>query len=783
VIRGLGIEVDVSVRAVIVASDVAAVGCLVCLLSTSAGAQEPSNPQQPSPAENQANFPDCSSESQRNEIKARYLRLEGNVECDLPEGASVSADEMDVYRADEGSRILARGNVVFDGPEGHIAADELEYDTRTGLGTFKKAWGVLSIEHSGTSSTFAVRDPLVYFVGERLEKLGPRRYRVIDGHWTTCEQPTPRWAFTSENMVINLEDYVVARQTVLRVKNVPLFYTPYIYYPIKREDRATGFLMPTYGVSTYRGHSISNAFFWAIGRSHDATFLHDWFTRAGQGFGTEYRYVLTPASSGAFRVYRFARQQTESTENGVTTVLPASTSYEVTGSAVHGLGQAITARARVDYFSDVQTQQLLHQDVFEASRRNRIIEGGITAAFGTLSTQFLYQRNEIINNVSDTIVSGSTPRASATLAPRRLFQSPVYASLNADYAYLPQRRILDGAVIQDDSFGRLDVSPSVRVPLSRLSFLSVNTSAAYRSTYYSRQAGVVAPTQPGSYLRQYVSSRTDVIGPVFARIFDRPGSTFAERMKHVIEPSVTFDFTSDIPDFRRTPVSSDVTDFVVANSTAMTYGLTNRLFARASSAGEVRGPTREFITVGLQQTHYSKPEASRYDGRYQSGQGSGTIRDLSPVALTVRVSPTAAIDANTRIEYDVSTGAGMQLLMAGAGLSGSRNGVTLNYTRQRFGVTQPWSSFLTATARTRGLDDRLSASYSLNLDIGRSYIVSQGIVASYMAQCCGVQGEYQRFNYPPGSGLPIAADRRLNVSFVLSGVGTFSNFFGAFGGL
>jgi hypothetical protein len=125
----------------------------------------------------------------------------------------------------------------------------------------------------------------------------------------------------------------------------------------------------------------------------------------------------------------------------------------------------------------------------------------------------------------------------------------------------------------------------------------------------------------------------------------------------------------------------------------------------------------------------------------------------------------------------------MQLLMAGATLSGARSGVTLNYSRQRFGVTQPWSSFMSASAHARSRDDRLSATYSLSLDIARSYVVSQGIVASYMAQCCGVQGEYQRFNYPPGSGLPIAADRRLNVSFVLSGIGTFSNFFGAFGGI
>ena len=69
-----------------------------------------------------------------------------------------------------------------------------------------------------------------------------------------------------------------------------MFYLPILYYPTKREDRATGFLIPTYGSSSLRGQSLHNAFFWAINRSQDATILHDWFSKTGQGVGSEYRY-------------------------------------------------------------------------------------------------------------------------------------------------------------------------------------------------------------------------------------------------------------------------------------------------------------------------------------------------------------------------------------------------------------------------------------------------------------------------------------------------------------
>ena len=61
--------------------------------------------------------------------------------------------------------------------------------------------------------------------------------------------------------------------------------------------------MPMYGSSLATGSSISNAFFWAINRSQDATFFHDWMFSRGNGLGAEYRYMLGPQAQGDFRYY------------------------------------------------------------------------------------------------------------------------------------------------------------------------------------------------------------------------------------------------------------------------------------------------------------------------------------------------------------------------------------------------------------------------------------------------------------------------------------------------
>src|SRR6185503_12676424 len=245
------------------------------------------------------------------------------------------ADDVVVY-LDE-NRLEARGNVVFAEPDGRIAAERVEFDLGKGTGTFYDASGIMAMGKFANQRQFAGQEPDVYFYGEKIKKLPDRKYRITKGAFTTCVQPTPRWELTSGSVDITLDDYAIAKGTVLRVKGVPLLYLPMIYYPLQEDERATGFLLPTYGTSTYRGQAISNGFFWAMGRSRDLTLMHDWFTRSGQGYGGEYRYIENAQSSGNVRVYRFARRQTTYTSGSSSLVLPANTSVEVQSAVNHRL--------------------------------------------------------------------------------------------------------------------------------------------------------------------------------------------------------------------------------------------------------------------------------------------------------------------------------------------------------------------------------------------------------------------------------------------------------------
>jgi LPS-assembly protein len=707
-------------------------------------------------------------------------RLIERVDLPVPRhpGFRIFADLIEINVTTE--RMVATGSVAFTGPDSRITADRIEFNIKDGTATFINAGGTLTIPDADRA-VFGNQDPDVYFWGDIIEKRGPEKYVIERGGFTTCVQPTPRWAMGSTKITINIDDHVLAHHTVFRVKGVPMMYLPVMYYPLHDEERSTGFLMPNFGTSTFRGTALSNAFFWAIGRSQDATFFHDWYTRTGQGAGAEYRYLSGVGSSGLFRFYRLDQRATvfDGDEDFSEATLPALTSYQVDAAITQSLGRRLRAQGNVEYFTDVSTQQLYHQNTYERSMSRRTISGGLTGVYGPATLGGYYSRSEQFTDARSSTVYGSTPRATANIAPSKLFGSPIYASLNSEYVFQPNRRLEDGIVIADESLARFDLAPALRVPLSKLSYLSVTANAAYRSTYFSRSVDPSGAIVDAGVSRQYVSLQTNVIGPVLSKIWDTPDSGYSDRMKHVIEPTFNVEYISEMANQTRVPLT-DSSVVVVGGAARLTYGLTNRLIARTRGAAGGRGSTREFLTLGVQQTYYTNPETSRFDTQYVSYSGRLKPIDLSPIAVTARLSPTAALDANARLEYDV-TGSGLQVLTAGGTLNTAASSSNLSFSRQRFSESEA-SSYLTASSSWRFAQGRTTAFYALNWDIDANYIYSQSLGGAYMAQCCGVRADFQVVNFLSSVGSPIPSDRRLNFAFVLAGLGTFSNFFGIFGG-
>ncbi len=71
----------------------------------------------------------------------------------------------------------------------------------------------------------------------------------------------PKWSFTAKRARIKLNDRAVLSHPVLRVKNVPILYLPYVSLSISPRDRSSGFLLPTSGSSNIKGRTLHTAYY------------------------------------------------------------------------------------------------------------------------------------------------------------------------------------------------------------------------------------------------------------------------------------------------------------------------------------------------------------------------------------------------------------------------------------------------------------------------------------------------------------------------------------------
>jgi len=721
------------------------------------------------------------------QLDKHHVKMIGEVEARRGD-MNFHADEIESFT--DTHRVIATGQVLFTQGESRIYADRAEFNTETRLGTFFNASGFAVMGDESKRSMLGGQEPDVYFYGERIEKVGPKKYKITNGAFTTCVQPTPRWEVTSGTVTLNLDHYAFLKNALLKAKGFPVLYFPVLYYPINKEDRATGFLMPSYGMSSYRGFTLSNAFFWAIGRSQDATFMHDWFSKRGQGFGGEYRYVRGPGALGNMRVYNLREHESVYTsDSGAPTTQPARTSYEIQGNLNQPLGGRWTARARVDYFSDVTVQQTYHTNIYDASRSRRSVNGNITGAIGQFLVNGTAERSEYFQGESETRLTGSMPKVQVSRGEKPIPGTPAYFSLNGEFAALESvYRRTDS--VTDSGLSRLDFLPTVRVPFTALRWLTLNSSVSWRGTWWSRSR--IESTNillDQGIARQFVQLDARVVGPVLNRVWTTPDNGYADKFKHTVEPFLNFQYVTKVDNFDEI-IQLDGTDYIVGGTTRLQYGVTNRLLAKRRG-GPASGSSREFLNVGLSQTYYTDARASQYDYNYSTSFTGQPPSNFSPVSLSSRISPTEELNGSLRLEYDHEAGAIRSISANGQVLTGDWLSVTAGYSQRRVseGIPAPGeeqqfrqdnSVNAMTTLRTSG--NRLGGSYTFNYDIGRGTLLASRIVAYYNAQCCGVAVEYQTVNFPQSSAYPVPQDNRFNIAFTLAGLGTFSNFFGALGG-
>jgi len=229
---------------------------------------------------------------------------------DDPETVDIEADRAD---REEGQRTVLRGDVQVEHQTKYLEADTVIYDApaqRFDAEGDVRLWDD-GVHLTGTKGRLELEtdevtiDNAGYILGDKhawgeadtLILSESELVRARTAFYTTCDPDDADWKIHASS--VRLDQAVgVGRAWNARVwlKGVPIFYSPFLQFPLTNE-RKTGFLTPSAGVSEERGAEATIPFYWNIAPNMDATFALRPMTERGVMGSGEFRY-LTETSAG-----------------------------------------------------------------------------------------------------------------------------------------------------------------------------------------------------------------------------------------------------------------------------------------------------------------------------------------------------------------------------------------------------------------------------------------------------------------------------------------------------
>lgn len=659
-------------------------------------------------------------------------------EAEAPAGKYVTVEYQDIkltarkVRADYAKKtVLAEGDVVLVQGPTRFTGSRLSLDLGEKVGILTD--GAVDLEGG------------IHIKGATLAKVGPKSFTLTDGVMTACDGEKPSWYFSVKSGRVTIDDYARLKSVVFHLGGAPLLYTPYLVWPVLR-DRASGFLVPGLGYNSNRGGYLGLSYFWALGRSADATFSADIYTKRFYGLGAEVRVrpsIGTRAEATYYTIYDPTQTRWRwSTKGSI-----------VADDLAEGLRGVVTWLDA----SDQEFFQDFNRDFTLASTRSLKSEGFLTKNAGPFAFNLRLSREEALFGTS-TVTTERRPGLEARLRPTPLFHQTIFVEAEAQASELFADR---GPGQPSGSYARLDVFPKVSVPLSPLPWFSLQADLGARLTAYGDSQSADGTALTGeSFTRTYVKASLEATGPSISRIYDVEIGPYT-RIKHVIEPRLDYDYLSEADPDRRAPLFDEV-DSILGLHT-LRYSLVQHLLAKGK-----KGAAREIATLEIGRTYaFELPGEGT-----PTGVTDPALTRNGPVDATLRFFASSNFNFDVRSTWDTHAN---QVTSASLTANFSSDERTLNLSLfDSRPVLAPESS---AQLRFGGglpiLKKRLRLDVQGNYDLSKGKMLESRALLTIEAACFKILTEYRDLRI----GDVPARDFRIALN--LKNVGSFLDFTGS----
>lgn len=113
-----------------------------------------------------------------------------------------------------------------------------------------------------------------------------------------CDTEAPLWSISARKVQHDEKSQNVHyNDAFIKIKNVPILYTPFFSHPDPSVKRRSGFLAPTMGSSNYLGAMVQPRYFWAVNNQTNVIFSPIFSTDKNPVWGGEYQQYFYSANT------------------------------------------------------------------------------------------------------------------------------------------------------------------------------------------------------------------------------------------------------------------------------------------------------------------------------------------------------------------------------------------------------------------------------------------------------------------------------------------------------
>jgi LPS-assembly protein len=237
---------------------------------------------------------------------------------DVKRPADIAADDHRIHIDSDDAVLGADGTAVLKGrvtvrqDERTVAADQVTYDSTTGRITVKGAVDFLDpkIKVRGDAGSYVPDGGGTFEQAnfQLLDRNGRGKARDVDVRpdgtvslsnvrYTSCPVGNEDWVLEASKLHLDTKGQEgVARNVTMRFKDVPVFYTPYISFPLG-DQRKSGVLFPSFGHSGNNGYEFQAPYYFNLAPNYDLTLTPGILSARGFQLAENFRF-LTHSSHG-----------------------------------------------------------------------------------------------------------------------------------------------------------------------------------------------------------------------------------------------------------------------------------------------------------------------------------------------------------------------------------------------------------------------------------------------------------------------------------------------------